>query len=52
MNRFLSIPTNAITAERLHLTDRIAAAEAEYAHKSFLNTRFASSVRCSLQPLK
>ncbi len=29
MNNFLSVPTNSITAERLHLADRIKEAEAE-----------------------
>lgn len=52
MNRFLSIPTNAITAERLHLTDRITAAEAEYAHKS--DPEYSSHLigQIGLQPLK
>ena len=52
MNRFLSIPTNAITAERLHLTDRIAAAEAEYAHKSAPEYPVRLIGQVGLQPLK
>ncbi|MFT3942546.1 MAG: hypothetical protein QM705_01785 [Ancrocorticia sp.] len=52
MNRFLSTPTNAITAERLHLTDRIAAAEAEYAHKSAPEYPVRLIGQIGLQPLK
>ncbi len=52
MNRFLSVPTNSITAARLHLTDRIAAAEAEYERKSTEEyvKRLIGSI--GLQPLK